>query len=134
MAGQLIMDVGPFWERVFWLLIAGCIGGVGWLARSILKPWSDAALMRSKAFTDMVEVLRNSIPPIQNELITLKDAAKHNTGATQELTETLKRKLGTDSDEVCKFKNAASALVKNGIAKDYDDAERMLKLHEGKKK
>ena|SRR3990167_2995537 len=45
------MDGVHFESVIIYAIIAAC----GWLAKTIIKPWSDAYLLRSQAFTTYVE-------------------------------------------------------------------------------
>ena len=101
------MDWSPFMEKIGYGLIISAVAAVAWIAKSIIKPWSDAALMRANAFNDMVGVLSASVPHIQKKLDDLESASKSsnnalgmNTLATKELTDEIKRKF--DSDQVRK--------------------------------
>ena len=99
----------PFWERVSWALLIATIGGVAWVAKSLLKPWSDASLERSKAFVSFAETLARSVPSIQGKLETLELASKEsnsalnaNTDAAKEQTEMLRAVFGSDPTKICK--------------------------------
>jgi hypothetical protein len=115
--------VEPWVQQIIWLLISSTLLGVGWLSKSIIKPWSDAALLRAKAFNDMVLVLSASVPHIQGKLDTLEASSKEsndaltktnialglNTNATQELSQTIKQKMGSDPDDLCRFSTLLKA-------------------------
>src|SRR6202035_5978107 len=88
-----------FWERVFWFLIVGACTAMAWIAKSIIKPWSDAALMRAQAFNALVEGLRVSLPGIQTELMILKRASNESSVALGENTEAAK----VQTEAVTKF-------------------------------
>lgn len=132
--------VDPFWERVFWLLLVSGIAGIGWVARSILKPWSDAALMKSQAFTNLVTVLEHSIPAIKEELDVLKQASKEsnialqlNTVASNAQTKKLEehidwwREMGSDPfRNVCKVKPEVVALIAKARGLSAEQVEEIL--------
>lgn len=132
------MDWSPFLEKVGYFLIISGVAAVAWVAKSIIKPWSDSALKRSEAFVQMVKVLEESVPSIKNELAVLKGASEksntalgHNTSATEVLTEELRQKF--NSDEI---KKRDKELIEQIAAKfncRAAEVEILMKKHGGLK-
>lgn len=96
----------PFWERIILYALIPAIGailaGLGWLGRSIVKPWSDAALQRSAAFVKLVDTLKENMPLMLGRIETLERHVENNTTAMEANTARLKL-LGSDPRDLCKM-------------------------------
>ena len=102
----------PFWERVSWAILVASFGGVGWMAKRIIKPWSDAALARSAAFVTLVETLKTTIPGMVARVEDLEKQANEsnkalhlNTASNQELCVSVNgliEAFGSDPFKICR--------------------------------
>lgn len=120
-------------SNVTWVLITAGIAGCTWIAKMILKPWSDAYLARSLAFVRHVEGLSPKIDEIVGEfrqqtalLQEITTESKIQTTALKEMADG----LGSDPYEICKYGDAAAkmqeAMKERGIEVTLDECLRML--------
>ena len=120
------------WVNVTYVVLGMIGAGVAWIAKVILKPWSDAALMRSEAFVKHVDKLGTYLENIardfskQTELLTdVSKEGKVQSGILGDVRDFL-AKMDSDQARICK----AEELLK-GVADKFglsmEEAKELVK-------
>ncbi len=122
------MDFDPAHLMPF--LWAAVVAGFTWLGKEILKPWSDAALMRARAFTAYVESQGKGQDILVTESKRQTDLLVSLDLKTTRQNTTLEE-MNTSSKAICKAESQGCqagqvALILGG---KFDDLSKALGLH-----
>lgn len=106
-------------KHVAYMVVAAIFAGIAWIAKSIVKPWSDAALMRSKAFVDHVEKISPALEKFVAEheahgetLIANGEELEKQSGLLQQVVDS----FGSDPHRLCEIAKLKEKIkVENGL-------------------
>lgn len=116
------------WNAITWAIIAGC----GWIAKQILKPWSDAALAFVAAFKTHIQAIGTNLDTVTNNHAIQTNEQQMQTELLKSQTQLLEKietcsqkteasnaeivrrfqKWPSDAVEVCQAKMIASVIEK----------------------
>ncbi len=104
-------------NNITYLLVTAGLAGVAWIAKMIIKPWSDAALIRSQAFNVHVDKLGESIDSIVEDfrrhsdwLNSINVEAKMQTEMLKDMRAALNT-MNMNQERICKAEEAIASSV-----------------------
>ena len=135
-------------SNITYIVVTAMIAGIAWIAKSIVKPWSDAALMRSAAFVAHVEKLGPAVEKVLEVYTMSSQILERNTVAMNANTEanlkaavamektvgsvtTLIDSFGSDPKGLCKINEIKKIIIeKAGLNLTDDELAIVLKMRE----
>ena len=71
-------------KAIIWLAVTSIVAGIAWIFKSIIKPWSDAALKRSEAFVAHVDTVGKCLTSLSGSFT---DVVRHTETSATALVE-----------------------------------------------